>query len=129
MKNLNYLMDHILYQVLLNCAPTSTQLHPPPISSTQIHPPPRSSFNLHPAHFSLYIALSTSLELKYRTIARNWAISPNIAEKNGVLEVLIPNPNFFWIQRFLKFQPQNSFLDKFGPKKWKLAVLHENCHM
>ena len=79
-------------------------MHAPPPSFIHLQSaPPRSihlhaaHFNLHPAHFSLYIALSTSLELKYRTIARNWAISPNIAEKNGVLEVLIPNPNLdFW---------------------------------
>ena len=37
--------------VLLNCAPTSTQPHPPPPSSFQ---PPPSSIHLHSAHFSLH---------------------------------------------------------------------------
>ena len=31
--------------------------------------------------------------------------------------------------RFLKFRPQNPFLGKLGPKKWKLSVLPENWHI
>ena len=30
--------------------------------------------------------------------------------------------------RFLKYRPQNSFLGKFGPEKWKLSILLENRH-
>ena len=30
--------------------------------------------------------------------------------------------------RFSKFRPQNPFLGKLGPKKWKLSVLPENWH-
>ena len=30
--------------------------------------------------------------------------------------------------KFLKFQPQNSFLGKFGPEKVKLSLLLENWH-
>ena len=40
--------------VLLNRAPTSTQLHRPLPSSIYLHP---ANFNLHPAHFSLHPAL------------------------------------------------------------------------
>ena len=82
----------IQYCVLLNRAPTSTQLHLPPPSSFQ---PPTSSFK--PPSSSLY------------PIARYWAISPNFGRKikscpfwmkigtHGILEVLIPNPNLdFW---------------------------------
>ena len=44
--------------VLLNRAPTFTQLHPPPPSSFQ---PPPSSIHLHPAYFSLHPALCNTL--------------------------------------------------------------------
>ena len=84
-KNLN--------RVLLNRAPTSTQLHPPPPSSFQ--PPPSSLQHL--------------LQYLNQNIARNWAISPNLSRKinncpfwlkidaNGIMEVLIPNPDLnFW---------------------------------
>ena len=47
--------------VLLNRAPTSTHLHPPPLIFNQIHPPPPSSTHLHPAHFSLLPALCNIL--------------------------------------------------------------------
>ena len=81
--------------------PSSTQLHPPPPSSIQLHPPPPSSFqpppssiHVHPAHFSLHPALCNNLN--------NF-------------------PKFRL--RILKFQPQNLFLGKLGPKKSKLPVL------
>ena len=45
-------------RVLLNRAPTSTQLHPPPPSSLQ-HPP----------------------QYLDRNIAHNWAIFPNLGQK------------------------------------------------
>ena len=115
-------VSHILWakneRVLLNCAPTSTKLHPPPPSSFQ---PPPSSLQ-HPQKYS------------NQSIERNWAISPNLDRKiqsssfwlkigsHGILEVLIPNPDL----RFLKIQLQNPFLGKFGPKKTKLSVLSEN---
>ena len=73
--------------VLLNRAPTSTQLHPPPPSLFQ---PPPSSLQ-HPQQYL------------NQNIARNWTISPNLGQKIkscpfrlkigtfGILEVLIPN--------------------------------------
>ena len=39
-------MINFVLGVLLNRAPTSTQLHPPPLSSIHLHP---AHFNLHPA--------------------------------------------------------------------------------
>ena len=51
--------------VLLNHAPTSAQLHPPPPSSFQ---PPPSSLQ-HPQQYL------------NQNIARNWAISPNLGRK------------------------------------------------
>ena len=115
-------VSHILWakyeRVLLNCAPTSTKLHPPPPNSFQ---PPPSSLQ-HPQKYS------------NQSIARNWAISPNLDRKmqrssfwlkNGshsILEVLIPNPDLI----SLKFQLQNPFLGKFGTKKTNLSVLPEN---
>ena len=46
------------YGVLLNRAPTSTQLHAPPPSSFQLPP---SSIHLQPAHFSLPPALCNTI--------------------------------------------------------------------
>ena len=57
-KHLYQLMNDILKCVLLNRAPTSTQLHPPPPSSLQ-HPQQHLNQN----------------------IARNWAISPNLGQE------------------------------------------------
>ena len=74
---------------LLNRAPTSTQLHPPPPSSFQLPP---SSLQ-HPQQYL------------NQNIARNWTISPNLGQKikscpfrlkistYGILEVLVPNPD------------------------------------
>ena len=89
--------------VLLNCAPTSTQLYPPPPSSTQLHPPPPSSFQ--PPHSSL----EHPQQYLNQNIARNWTISSNLRWKiksssfwlkigrHAILEVLIPNPELdFW---------------------------------
>ena len=110
-------VSHILWakneRVLLNCAPTSTKLHPPPPNSFQ----PLPSSLQHPKKYS-------------NQSIRNWAISPNLDRKiqrssfwlrNGshsILEVLIPNPDL----RFLKFQLQNPFLGKFRFKKTKLSI-------
>ena len=52
-------------RILLNRAPSSTQLHPPPPSSFQ--PPPSSL--LHPQQYL------------NQNIAHNWAISPNLGRK------------------------------------------------
>ena len=103
--------------VLLNRAPTSTQLHPPPPSSFQ--PPPSS--------------LQQYLNQK---IARNWAIFPNLGRKikscpfwlkigtHGILEVLILNPDFdFW-----NCDPKIHFWANLGPKNTKLSVLFKNWY-
>ena len=86
---------HISKWVLLNCASTSTQPHPPPPSSFQ---PPSSSFQLPPS------SLQHPQRYKNQNIARNWAISPNLGWKIqsclfclktgtcNILKVLIPNP-------------------------------------
>ena len=50
----------IAKRVLLNRAPSSTQLHPPPSSSFQ---PPLSFIPLHPAHFNVHSAPSNSTQL------------------------------------------------------------------
>ena len=104
----------IKFWVLLNRAPSSTQLHPPSLSSFQ---PPPSSLQ-HPQQYL------------NQNIAHNWAISPNLGRKikrcpfwlkidtHVILEVLIPNPDL----DFLKFRSQNPFLGKFGPKNSKLSV-------
>ena len=57
--------SHFWWWVLLNCAPTSTHLHPPPPSSFQ---PPPSSLQ-HPQQYL------------NQNIAHNWAISPNLGRK------------------------------------------------
>ena len=58
--------------VLLNRAPNSTQLHPPPPSSFQ---PPPSSFQPPPS------SLQHPQQYLNQNIARNWAISPNLGQK------------------------------------------------
>ena len=95
-------------RALLNHAPSSTQLHPPPPSSFQ---PPPSSLQ-HPQQYL------------NQNIARNWAISPNLGQKikscpfwlkigtHGILEVLISNPDLdFW-----NFDPKIHFWANLGPK-------------
>ena len=52
-----------------------TQLHPAPSTSTQLHPPPLSSFQLLPS------SLQHSQQYSNQSIARNWAISPNLGRK------------------------------------------------
>ena len=102
-----------------------THLHPAPFTSTQLiltsnqlHPPPPSSFQ-HPSsslqHPQQYLNQNTAL---------NWAISPNLDRKNkscsfwlkigtqGILEVLIPNPDLdFW-----NFDSKIHFWANLGPK-------------
>ena len=67
----------IWWRVLINRAPTSSQLHPTPTSQTYLHPP----------HFSLHPALPNTLNVKNRNIARNWAASPNLSRKIPVLQL------------------------------------------
>ena len=93
---------------LLNRAPSSTQLHPPPPNSFQ---PPRSSLQ-HPQRY------------KNQNIARNWGISPNLGRKfqscpfclkigtHAILEVLIPTPDF----EFRNSDPKILFRENLG---WK----------
>ena len=84
---------HFEIWVLLNRAPNSTQLHPPPPSSFQ----PSPSSLQHPQQYL------------NQNITRNWAISPNLGRRNkscpfwlkigmhGILKVFIPNPDLdFW---------------------------------
>ena len=115
----------IFKSVLLNRAPTFTQLH--------------RSTHLYPAHISLHPDLCNNLKLyepKHPTILDNF---PKFRQKKSKLSVLpknwqtytmkililnpIPNPEL----RFSKFRPQNPFLGKFGPKKSKLSVLPDFC--
>ena len=97
-----------LIRVLLNHAPTSTQLHPPPPSSFQ---PPPSSLQ-HPQQYL------------NQNIPRYWAISPNLGRKykscpfwmkistHDILEVFIPNPDLdFWNP-----DPKIHFWANLGPK-------------
>ena len=107
-----------------------------------MHPPPPSSIHLHPAHFNLHPAPSTSTQLSATPstifepkFARNWAISPKFRPKNQK-SILTENWHIWYIRsvdsesrlRFLKFQAQNPFLGKFGPKNSKLPVFFENWY-
>ena len=105
----------LLKRILLNRAPSSILLHPPPPSSFQ---PPPSSLQ-HPQQYS------------NQNIARNLAISPNLGRK-----IQTENWHAWYLGGadsksglgVLKFRPQNPFLSKFGPKKSKLSILSENWH-
>ena len=114
---LNDLSITLTKWVLLNHAPTSTQLHPPPPSSTQLHPPPPSSFQPPPA-------LCNSQQYLNQSIARYWVISPNLGQKiksclfwlktgtRGILEELILNPDLdFW-----NSYPKIHFWANLGPQ-------------
>ena len=127
--NLNYNTDnnndwYNFKRILLNHAPTSTQLHPPP--PTSIH--------LHPASSSLHSALGNSLNVIRTKMLHVIRQSPQIQAKYSKLSVLTENWNVWYLGgavsksglRYLKFQPQNSFLGKFGSKKSKVSVLPEN---
>ena len=65
----------ILLWVLLNRAPTFTQLNPPPPRSFQ---PPPSSIHLHPAHFSLHPALCNTLNNIWTKILHVFGQFPQI---------------------------------------------------
>ena len=93
--------------VLLNRAPTSTQLHPSPPSLFQ---PPPSSIHLHPVHFSLHPALCNTLKNIWTKIIHVIGqFPPNLDQKikscpfwlkigtHGILKMFIPNPDRdFW---------------------------------
>ena len=91
-----------------NHAPSSNKLHSPPLSSFQ--PPPSSPQQ--PQQYSS------------QNITRNWVISPNLGQKiqsclvllkigsEGILEVLIPNPHF----DFLNYDPKSHFWANLGSK-------------
>ena len=104
--------------VLLNCAPSFTQPHPPPPSSTQFHLPSPSSFQPPPS------SLQHPQQYLNQNIGRNWEISRNLGRKikicpfslkigtHGILEVLIPNPELdFW-----NFDPKIHSWANLGPK-------------
>ena len=103
-----------------------THLHPDPSTSTQLisastqfHPPPPSSFQPPP------ISLQHPQQYSNQSIARSWAISPNLGRKiqscplwlkigsHGILEVLILNPDLdFW-----NSDPKIYFWANLGPKR------------
>ena len=123
--NLEVCLNDFSKCVLLNRAPTPTQLHPPPPSSTQfistssqLRPPPPSSFQSPPS------SLQHPQQYSNQNIARNWAISPNLGQKvqscpfwlkigsDGIMDVLIPNPDLdFW-----NSNPKIYFWANLGPK-------------
>ena len=115
-----------LQWVLLNRAPTSTQLHPPPPSSFQ---PPPSSFQPPPS------SLQHPQQYLKQYIARNWAISPYLGRKIKCCPFWLKISTWYigsvdseFRLRFLKFWRRNSFLGKFRSKKSKLFVLSENWY-
>ena len=71
--------QQIAERVLLNHAPSSTQLHPPPSSSFQ---PPPNSIHLHPAHFSLHPALCNILDNIWTKILHALGQFPQIKAEN-----------------------------------------------
>ena len=131
-------------RVLLNRAPSSIQLHPPPPSSIQLHSPPPSSFqpppsstDLCPAQVSLHPALCNTLNNISTEILDVIGQFPQIQVdkfRSTKLSILTQNWHTWYFRgvdsesrlRFLKFLPQSPFLGKFGPKNSKLSVLSEN---
>ena len=118
-------------------------MHPPPPSSTQLHPLPLSwfqplpsSIHFHLAHLSLHPALCNTLNVIRTKTSYVIGQFPQIQSKNLKLSVLPENWQSRYIRgadfesrlRILKFQPQNPFLRKFGLKKSKLLVLPESWH-
>ena len=111
---------------MLNHAPFSTQLHPPPPTSS----------DLHPAHFSLHPAVCNTLNAIRTKIQPAYGKFPEFRTKNSKLSVLPKNWHTWYPSgtdcesglRFSKFRPQNLFLGKFVPKKSKLSILPENWH-
>ena len=96
-----------LHLVLLNHAPSSTQLHPPPPSSTQ----------LHPAHFNLHLALCNTLNVIRTKISHVIGKSQSCLfclkiGKHGTSRML----NFILILVFSISNPQTIFWANLGQK-------------
>ena len=119
---------------MLNRAPASTQLHPPPPSFIYLYSAPYPPTKLMPAFTQ---PSATILYQCYRNqnITRNWEISPNLGQKiqscpfylkigsDGILEVVIPNSELdFW-----NVDPKINCWVNFGRKSqkspfgWKLV--------
>ena len=106
---------HPVHFNLHTVPPTSTQFIS---TSTQFHPPPSSSFQPPPS------SLQHPQQYLNQTIARNWAIFPNLGQKiksclfwlkigtHGISELLIPNPDL----DFGNSDPKNHFWANLGPK-------------
>ena len=122
--NILVLFLHVFRRVLLNRAPSSTELHPTPPSSTQLHSPPPSSFQ------PLRSSLQHPRQYLNQNIARNCAIFPNLGQKikscpfwlkigtHGIFEVLIPNPDLdLW-----NFDPKIHFWANLDPKIQKCPL-------
>ena len=103
-------------------------MHPAPPSSIHLNAAPPNSIHLHPAPLSSFQPPPSSLQNPQQylnqNIARNWVISPNLGQKikscpfwlkigtQGILEVLIPNPDLdFW-----NFDPKIYFWTNLGRK-------------
>ena len=99
--------------VLLNRAPTSTNLIS---TSTQLHPPPPSSSQYSPS------SLQHPQQYSNQNIARNWAVSPNLGQKNQ--SFLTENWHTWYTGGsdsefrliFLKLWPKINFWANLGPK-------------
>ena len=106
--NLEVCLKEFWKCVLLNHAPVSTKLHPPPPCSFE--PPPSS--------------LQHSQQYSNQNVACNWAIFPNLDRNiqscpfslkigsHVILQVSIPNPDF----GFQNFNPKIHFERSFGSK-------------
>ena len=98
---------------------------------THLHPAPSRSIHLHPAHFSLHSALCNTLNIIQTKILHVIGNFPKFRRKNSKLSIFNENWCMWYLGgadsksrlRFLKFWPQNSFLNKSWPKKSKLSVL------
>ena len=114
-------------------------MHPSPPSSIHLHSAPRTSIYFHQAHFSIHPALCNTLNIITTKILHVIGQFPQIQTKknkscpfglkistHGILEVYTDSR---FRLRFLKSQPQNPFLGKFGLKKSKLPLLPDNWHI
>ena len=90
-----------------------------------MHPPPPSSIHLYPAYFSFLLALCNTLNNIWTKILLVIGQFPQIKDKKSKvvhfdwkLAHVVYWRCLFRIQtfRFLKFRPQNSFLENLGPK-------------
>ena len=131
--------QHIL-RVLLNCAPTSTQLHPPPPSYTQLV---STSTQLHTSSPSSFQPPTSSLQhpRQYlnQNIAHNWVISPNLGQKikscpfwlkigtHGILGVLIPNPGLDFGNTDPKIHFGQIWAQKFKVVHFIWKLVHTVC--